>query len=55
LVAVGAHDFICGPTWGRMLAGGIPGATYAEFANSGHMPHIEEPQDFDAAIRKVLA
>jgi proline iminopeptidase len=55
LVAVGAHDFICGPTWGRMLAEGIPGATYAEFANSGHMPHIEEPQDFDAAIRKVLA
>ncbi|HEY4458824.1 MAG TPA: alpha/beta fold hydrolase [Pseudonocardiaceae bacterium] len=55
LVAVGTHDFICGPTWARMLADGIPGAVYAEFANSGHMPHIEEPAEFDAAIRKVLA
>lgn len=55
LVAVGAHDFICGPKWGRMLADGIPGAVYVEFANSGHMPHIEERREFDAAVRKVLA
>lgn len=55
LVAVGAHDVICGPKWGRMLADGIPDATYAEFANSGHMPHLEEPREFDAAVRKVLA
>lgn len=55
LVAVGAHDFICGPRWGRMLADGIPGAAYVEFARSGHMPHIEQPREFDAAVRKVLA
>ena len=55
IVAVGSHDFICGPTWGRMLAEGIPGAVYAEFPNSGHMPHAEQPAEFDAAIRKVLA
>lgn len=55
LVAVGTHDFICGPIWDHMLAAGIPGAVYAEFANSGHMPHPEEPAEFDAAIRKVRA
>jgi pimeloyl-ACP methyl ester carboxylesterase len=37
-----------------MLADGIPGATYVEFAHSGHMPHLEEPREFDAAVRKVL-
>lgn len=27
----------------------------AEFANSGHMPHFEEPAEFAAAILKVLS
>jgi pimeloyl-ACP methyl ester carboxylesterase len=52
-VPVGAHDLICGPKWGRKPADGIPGVAYAEFANSGHMPHIEEPREFDAAVREV--
>ena len=55
LIAVGTHDFICGPEWGRMLADGITGSVYAEFADSGHMPHIEEPDAFEAAIRKALS
>lgn len=54
LVAVGTHDFICGPRWAQQLAAGIPDAVYVEFANSGHMPHIEEPEEFATAVRKAL-
>jgi pimeloyl-ACP methyl ester carboxylesterase len=54
LVAVGTHDFICGPRSGRQLADGIPGAVYTEFADSGHMPHFEQPEEFNTAIRKAL-
>lgn len=52
LVCWGAHDRLaplspCGETWARE----IPGARLRVFADSGHMPHLEEPE---AVARAVL-
>ncbi|TFW15447.1 alpha/beta fold hydrolase [Duganella callida] len=46
LVMVGSHDFICSPVQAQVLADGIVGARLVEFADSGHMCWIEEPQRF---------
>ncbi|WP_346119615.1 ATP-binding protein [Nonomuraea roseola] len=37
LIISGAHDFICGPRWGRMLHEGIPDAQFLLLEDSGHM------------------
>ena len=52
LVCWGAHDRLaplspCGETWTRA----IPGARLIVFADSGHVPHLEEPE---AVARAVL-
>jgi len=52
LVCWGAHDRLaplapCGETWARE----IPGARLQVFADSGHVPHLEEPE---AVARAVL-
>lgn len=53
-VVVGAHDFICGPQWARMLADGIPGARLTVLPDSGHFGHVEQPADFTKAIVTAL-
>ncbi|MFI9593749.1 alpha/beta fold hydrolase [Nonomuraea sp. NPDC052265] len=50
LIISGAHDFICGPRWGRMLHEGIPGSRFVLLEESGHMGHLEQPAVFTAAI-----
>ncbi|GAA3467414.1 alpha/beta fold hydrolase [Nonomuraea roseola] len=52
LIISGAHDFICGPRWGRMLHEGIPDAQFLLLEDSGHMGHFEQPVAFTSAIRR---
>ena len=54
LVIVGEHDFICGPSWNRPIASGIPGATYAEIPGVGHIPHYEAPEEVRAIVEGWL-
>ena len=53
LLCWGAHDKIaplvpCGQTWARE----IPGARLSVFDESGHVPHLEEPEAVAEAIAK---
>jgi len=38
----------CGETWARE----IPGARLRVFADSGHVPHLEEPDAVATAVRE---
>jgi proline iminopeptidase len=53
-VVAGAHDFICGPRWARMLADGIPGARLTVPEDSGHFGHVEQPAEFAEAVVSAL-
>src|SRR5262249_36120451 len=55
LVLVGEHDFICGPRWAGILHGALPASQLVSFARSGHMAHIEEPEEFAAAVGNFVA
>ncbi|GIG59714.1 alpha/beta hydrolase [Longispora fulva] len=44
LVAWGASDQICTPTYGRAYAAAIPDAHFALIDRAGHLPQIEQPQ-----------
>jgi proline iminopeptidase len=50
LVLVGERDFVCSPRWSEELARRIAGARLVRFAQSGHMPHLEEPEAFARAV-----
>ena len=50
LIIVGQHDFICGPRWARILHDAIPGSHLLTLADSGHMGHLEQPEDFARAV-----
>jgi proline iminopeptidase len=54
LVIVGQHDFICGPTFNRPIAAGIPDAEYREIAGVGHLPQYEAPQEFRLILSEWL-
>jgi pimeloyl-ACP methyl ester carboxylesterase len=48
----GAQDRIVTPDYGRAYAAAIPGARFALIDQSGHFPHIEQPEEF---ARHVLS
>jgi proline iminopeptidase len=50
LVLVGRHDFVCPLAFAEELASGIPGAKLVVFERSGHMAHLEEPEEFRGAV-----
>ncbi|MEU5869447.1 alpha/beta hydrolase [Nonomuraea sp. NPDC047529] len=54
LVVSGAHDFICGPRWGRMLHEGIPGSRLLLLEASGHLGHLEEPDIFARTVTEFV-
>lgn len=54
VVVIGRHDFICGPRWGGLLAAGIPDARTSHLERSGHFGHVEEPEEFAAAVARIL-
>jgi pimeloyl-ACP methyl ester carboxylesterase len=50
LVAVGAHDILCGPVWARPIVAGVPHADLITFERSGHVPQYEQPDEFRTAV-----
>jgi pimeloyl-ACP methyl ester carboxylesterase len=50
LIAGGRHDFICGPRWTALLASALPHAETITFEQSGHMPHLEEGEEFSRVV-----
>ncbi len=54
LVAWGEHDRVVSTTLYEQYAGSIPGAIKVVFANSGHVPHEEEADDFNLRLLGFL-
>ncbi|MFK0127036.1 alpha/beta fold hydrolase [Streptomyces nigra] len=54
LVVAGADDFICGPHWARMIRERIPNGQLAVLERTGHLGHIERPEEFAALVRDFL-
>ncbi len=55
LVIVGEHDAITPPAGARAMAAAIPGATFVELPDAGHLPNLETPAAFNAAVGDWLA
>lgn len=53
-VIVGEHDAITPPPLAEALAAAIPGAQLTVIPGAGHLPSIEAPQPFEAALRALL-
>jgi 2-hydroxy-6-oxo-6-(2'-carboxyphenyl)-hexa-2,4-dienoate hydrolase len=53
LVVLGQHDRVV-PAQGERYARAIPGARRVVFAHSGHVPHEEEPEAFNARLIEFL-
>ncbi len=51
LVLVGRYDFVCPPSQAQILHDGIPNSELVVFEKSGHLPYVEEPDAFFAAVR----
>ena len=54
LVAWGGHDKVVPSTCSRHTPASIPGALEAVFAESGHVPHEEEADAFNARLLEFL-
>jgi pimeloyl-ACP methyl ester carboxylesterase len=50
LVVVGAEDALTPPAEAEKLAAGIKGAKLVKIAGAGHLPCIENPEPFNAAL-----
>ncbi len=55
LVIAGELDFICGPAHARTVAEGVEGSELVLLEGCGHVPSIEEPAAFRAAVEAWLA
>jgi 3-oxoadipate enol-lactonase len=55
LVVVGEEDTVAPPEHARQMQRAIPGAELATIPGSGHLPMIEQPERFNAAVRTFLA
>jgi proline iminopeptidase len=54
LVLVGRYDFITNPQMAADIVRHIPNAYLIVFERSGHMPYVEEPDAWRAAIRNFV-
>jgi len=54
LVLAGRHDRTCVVGASESMTAGIPGAELVVFEQSGHMPFVEEPEAYLAAVRAFL-
>lgn len=54
LVLCGSEDSVCPPAWHRDMARAIPRAKLQLIAGSGHLPPLEQPKHFSAAILNWL-
>ncbi len=50
LVVVGEHDAITPPAGARAMAGAIQDAKLVELPDAGHLPNLETPDAFNAAV-----
>ncbi|MEU7935861.1 alpha/beta fold hydrolase [Microbispora bryophytorum] len=50
LIISGVHDFFGGTRWARIAHESIAGSRLTVLENSGHMGHLEQPQEFARAI-----
>lgn len=55
LVVNGEHDGLTPPTFHEYLAEHLPDARRVELAEAAHMPYLERPDAFDAAVDEFLA
>ena len=51
----GANDRFAPPEYGRSYCAAIPGAKFELIAQSGHFPHIEQPDAVARRIEEVLS
>ncbi len=54
LVLAGRHDRTCPPEASQATAAGVPGAGLHVFEDSGHMPFVEQPDEFLDVVRAFL-
>lgn len=54
LVLAGRYDRTCPPEASQVTAAGVPGAQLHVFEESGHMPFVEQPEEFLAVVRRFL-
>ena len=54
LIVAGVHDFFGGTRWARVAHEGITGSHLTVLENSGHMGHLEQPQEFARAILQFV-
>ncbi|MFG2359742.1 alpha/beta fold hydrolase [Streptomyces sp. NPDC048521] len=54
LVLAGRQDFICGPRWARLLHEAMPAAELSILEDTGHLAHIERPEQFSASVLAFL-
>ena len=54
LVLAGRHDRTCPPEASEATAAGVPGARLHIFERSGHMPFVEQPEEFLEVVRGFL-
>ncbi len=54
LVLAGRHDRTCPPEASQATAAGVPGAKLHIFEQSGHMPFVEQPDEFLKVVREFL-
>jgi proline iminopeptidase len=55
LLIVETQVFTCPPVWSREMHPEMPASRLVEFTASGHLPHIEQPDQFTKSIRDYLA
>ncbi|MDR7124346.1 3-oxoadipate enol-lactonase [Pseudotabrizicola sp. 4114] len=55
LVVVGSDDASTPPALVRAMADRIPGAAFAEIADAGHLPCVEQPDAFATLLKQHLA
>jgi 3-oxoadipate enol-lactonase len=54
LIIVGEEDAVTPPEVARALHGGIPGSRLATIPRAGHLPNLEQPEAFNAALTGFL-
>jgi pimeloyl-ACP methyl ester carboxylesterase len=55
LVVVGAEDVLTPPPEAERMAAGIKGSRLVKIPGAGHMPNVEQPAAFDAALLEFIA
>jgi pimeloyl-ACP methyl ester carboxylesterase len=55
LVIVGAEDTLTPPSAAQELHRGIAGSELVEIPGAGHLPNLEQPELFHAALARFLS